>query len=90
MFLVLAGHEHGVGTNLKTEVGVTVSHDVVELLADYQFYTVTARDLWPDKVDADGNIDRQRRRHGRPPAATSSSSARASSGCCSSTSSAPR
>ena len=43
MFLVLAGHEHGVGTNLKTGVGVTVSHDVVELLADYQFYKVAAR-----------------------------------------------
>lgn len=42
VFLVLAGHEHGVGTNLKTGVGATVGHDVVELLADYQFYTVSA------------------------------------------------
>jgi hypothetical protein len=56
VFLVLAGHEHGVGTNLKTEVGVTVAHDVVELLADYQFYTVAARELWPDKV-VNGRID---------------------------------
>ncbi|WP_433205980.1 carbohydrate-binding protein [Dactylosporangium sp. CS-047395] len=57
VFLVLAGHEHGVGTNLKTGVGVTVAHDVVELLADYQFYTVPAGELWPTLVDAAGNID---------------------------------
>ncbi|WP_432991537.1 carbohydrate-binding protein [Dactylosporangium sp. CA-233914] len=57
VFLVLAGHEHGVGTNLKTKVGVTVTHDVVELLADYQFYTVPAGELWPTLVDASGNID---------------------------------
>ncbi|WP_426504813.1 carbohydrate-binding protein [Dactylosporangium sp. McL0621] len=57
VFLVLAGHEHGVGTNLKTGVGVTVAHDVVELLADYQFYTVPAGELWPSLVDASGNID---------------------------------
>ncbi|MEV0715410.1 carbohydrate-binding protein [Asanoa sp. NPDC050611] len=57
VFLVLAGHEHGVGTNVKSKVGVTVTHDVVELLADYQFYTVAAGELWPDKVDAAGNID---------------------------------
>ncbi|GIG92669.1 carbohydrate-binding protein [Plantactinospora endophytica] len=60
VFLVLAGHEHGVGTNLKTKVGVTVTHDVVELLADYQFYTVSAGELWPDLVDAAGNIDLNR------------------------------
>ncbi|MGW0781264.1 metallophosphoesterase [Streptomyces sp. NPDC002913] len=41
VFLILAGHEHGVGTNVKPKVGA-VSHDVVELLADYQFYTVSA------------------------------------------------
>ncbi|WP_344560184.1 metallophosphoesterase [Streptomyces atrovirens] len=41
VFLILAGHEHGVGTNVKPEVG-EVSHGVVELLADYQFYTVSA------------------------------------------------
>ncbi|GAB3947052.1 hypothetical protein GCM10027614_41610 [Micromonospora vulcania] len=57
VFLVLAGHEHGVGTNLKSKVGVTVSHDVVELLADYQFYTVAAGELWPKLVAADGTID---------------------------------
>ncbi|MCG5469794.1 Ig-like domain repeat protein [Micromonospora sp. LAH09] len=57
VFLVLAGHEHGVGTNLKSKIGVTVSHDVVELLADYQFYTVTAGELWPKQVAADGTVD---------------------------------
>ncbi|MEU7926556.1 carbohydrate-binding protein [Micromonospora sp. NPDC049107] len=57
VFLVLAGHEHGVGTNLKSKIGVTVSHDVVELLADYQFYTVAAAELWPNQVAADGTID---------------------------------
>ncbi|WP_143674362.1 MULTISPECIES: metallophosphoesterase [Streptomyces] len=41
VFLILAGHEHGVGTNVKTKVG-QVGHGVVELLADYQFYTVSA------------------------------------------------
>ncbi|MER6971034.1 LamG-like jellyroll fold domain-containing protein [Nocardioides sp. NPDC000445] len=57
VFLVLAGHEHGVGTNLKRGIGATVSHNVVELLADYQFYKVTAGELFPDSVDAAGNID---------------------------------
>ena len=57
VFLVLAGHEHGVGTNVKPKVGVTVTHDVVELLADYQFYTVSAGELWPSLVDAAGNVD---------------------------------
>jgi len=57
VFLVLAGHEHGVGTNLKSGIGVTVSHNVVELLADYQFYTVSAAELFPDKLDSKGNID---------------------------------
>ncbi|MFE2044403.1 metallophosphoesterase [Streptomyces sp. NPDC059477] len=41
LFLILAGHEHGVGTNVKPKVG-EISHGVVELLADYQFYTVSA------------------------------------------------
>ncbi|WP_340539592.1 Ig-like domain repeat protein [Nocardioides sp. GXZ039] len=56
VFLVLAGHEHGVGTNVKSDVGATVSHNVVELLADYQFYKVSAGELWPDKV-VNGRID---------------------------------
>lgn len=59
VFLVLAGHEHGVGTNLKTKVagGATVYHNVVELLADYQFYTVPAGELFPEQVDEAGGVD---------------------------------
>ncbi|WP_234661028.1 metallophosphoesterase [Agromyces marinus] len=41
VFLILAGHEHGVGTNVKPRVG-EIDRGVVELLADYQFYTVSA------------------------------------------------
>ncbi|MFJ2031771.1 metallophosphoesterase [Streptosporangium sp. NPDC087985] len=41
VFLILAGHEHGVATNVKPKVG-QVGKGVVELLADYQFYTVSA------------------------------------------------
>jgi len=41
VFLILAGHEHGVGTNVKPQVGY-IGNGVVELLADYQFYTVSA------------------------------------------------
>ncbi|WP_169513983.1 metallophosphoesterase [Agromyces subbeticus] len=41
VFLILAGHEHGVGTNVKPDVG-EIGNGVVELLADYQFYTVSA------------------------------------------------
>ena len=44
VFLILAGHVHGVGTNVKPEVG-QIGHGVVELLADYQNYTVSAADL---------------------------------------------
>lgn len=44
VFLVLAGHVHGVGTNLKKDIGATVDtkHNVVELLADYQNYRLPA------------------------------------------------
>ncbi|WP_146605072.1 metallophosphoesterase [Jiangella anatolica] len=45
VFLVLAGHEHGVATNIKPQVGAEISRGVVELLADYQFYTVSAERL---------------------------------------------
>ena len=41
VFLVLAGHRHGVGTNIRPPVG-EIGHGVVELLADYQAYTVSA------------------------------------------------
>jgi hypothetical protein len=44
VFLVLAGHHHGVGTNVKPEVG-EVGNGVIELLADYQFYTAGAGEL---------------------------------------------
>ncbi|MFI6057732.1 metallophosphoesterase [Streptomyces sp. NPDC051286] len=49
VFLILAGHEHGVGTNVKPKVG-KVAHGVVELLADYQFYTVSADRLGLTKI----------------------------------------
>ncbi|GAA1853943.1 hypothetical protein GCM10009751_08350 [Myceligenerans crystallogenes] len=42
LFLVLAGHRHGVGTNVRPPVADEIGHGVVELLADYQFYTVRA------------------------------------------------
>ena len=60
VFLVLAGHEHGVGTNLKAGVGATVSHDVVELLADYQAYTVTADELGLTDIGGYAPTDRLR------------------------------
>jgi hypothetical protein len=44
VFLVLAGHEHGVATNVKPDAGA-VGNGVVELLADYQSYQVTAERL---------------------------------------------
>ncbi len=44
VFLILAGHIHGLGTNVKPEVG-QVGHGVVELLADYQAFTVSAEQL---------------------------------------------
>lgn len=37
-FLVLSGHEHGVGRNVLTDLG-TPGHTVVELMADYQAYS---------------------------------------------------
>lgn len=41
VFLVLSGHEHGVGINVRQDVGAA-GNGVVELLADYQFYEVSA------------------------------------------------
>ncbi len=41
VFLVLAGHVHGVTTNVKPKVG-QIADGVVELLADYQAFTVPA------------------------------------------------
>lgn len=60
VFLVLAGHEHGVGTNIKTGVGATVTHDVVELLADYQAYTVSADELGLTEIGGYAPTDRLR------------------------------
>lgn len=37
VFLVLSGHEHGVGRNVRTDAG-SPGHQVVELMADYQAY----------------------------------------------------
>ncbi|WP_409483680.1 metallophosphoesterase [Arsenicicoccus dermatophilus] len=41
VFLVLAGHEHGVARNVRQDVG-TPGHQVVELMADYQDYDAGA------------------------------------------------
>ena len=60
VFLVLAGHEHGVGTNIKSGVGPTVTHDVVEMLADYQFYTVSADRLGLTEIGGYEPTDRLR------------------------------
>lgn len=43
VFLVLTGHRHGVGINVRQDVG-TPGSGVVELLADYQFYEITAEE----------------------------------------------
>ncbi|WP_069386147.1 metallophosphoesterase [Cellulosimicrobium cellulans] len=43
VFLVLTGHRHGVGINVRQDVG-TEGSGVVELLADYQFYEITAEE----------------------------------------------
>ncbi|GAB4094618.1 hypothetical protein GCM10028787_00930 [Brachybacterium horti] len=42
--LVLSGHEHGVSIGVRTDVG-EAGNDVVELLADYQFYEVGSDQL---------------------------------------------
>lgn len=44
VFLTLSGHHHGVGINVLRDAG-EVGNDVVELLADYQFYAPTAEEL---------------------------------------------
>ncbi|MEK8227254.1 hypothetical protein NKG05_15960 [Oerskovia sp. M15] len=43
VFLVLSGHEHGVAINVKGSVG-SPGNGVTALLADYQFYEVTAEE----------------------------------------------
>ncbi|TYL53136.1 metallophosphoesterase [Agromyces mariniharenae] len=59
VFLILAGHVHGVGTNVKPKVGV-VGHGVVEMLADYQNYTVTAEELGLTEIGGYAPTDRLR------------------------------
>lgn len=44
VFLVLSGHEHGVNISVRRDLGRPGNH-VVELLADYQFYEVPAREV---------------------------------------------
>jgi len=48
VFLVLAGHVHGVGTNLLQvkDKTATVTHKTVELLADYQEYQMKASQVF--------------------------------------------
>ncbi|MBN8838617.1 MAG: hypothetical protein J0I25_00240, partial [Sphingomonadales bacterium] len=60
VFLVLAGHVHGVGTNLmqvKTK-SASISHKTVELLADYQEYQMPASKIFTkDRCVASGLTD---------------------------------
>lgn len=59
VFLVLTGHVHGVATRIDRDLGVSVDeqHNVVQLLANYQNYEVSAGEIWPELVRADGTID---------------------------------
>jgi hypothetical protein len=65
VFLVLAGHIHGVGTNLKTyQTNTTqITHHTVEMLADYQNYTLPASKVFTAQTcpscvfGTDGSID---------------------------------
>ncbi|SLN01734.1 Purple acid phosphatase/fibronectin domain protein [Corynebacterium xerosis] len=56
--LVLSGHEHGVSISVRKDVG-TPGNNVVELLADYQFYEVSAEQMGLDGMrgyDADTGL----------------------------------
>ena len=55
VFLVLSGHEHGVNIEVRKDVG-TYGNNIVELLADYQFYEVSAEELGLAGID-DRNPD---------------------------------
>jgi hypothetical protein len=65
VFLVLAGHIHGVGTNLKTYQTSTtqITHHTVEMLADYQNYTMPASKIFTKEtcptcvIAPDGSVD---------------------------------
>ncbi|XKH57416.1 S-layer homology domain-containing protein [Citricoccus nitrophenolicus] len=56
VFLALSGHEHGVDIEVRKDVG-TEGNNVVELLADYQFYTVSAEELGLTGVDGRSATD---------------------------------
>ena len=58
VFLVLAGHRHGVGTNVRPPVVGDIGGGVVELLADYQFYTVSADQLGLTQIGGYNPTDR--------------------------------
>jgi hypothetical protein len=58
VFLVLAGHRHGVGTNVRPPVVGDIGGGVVELLADYQFYTVSAGQLGLTQIGGYDPADR--------------------------------
>lgn len=65
VFLVLAGHIHGVGTNLKTyQTNTTqITHHTVEMLADYQNYQLPASKIFTKETcpscvfGSDGSVD---------------------------------
>lgn len=50
VFLVLSGHEHGVDIEVRKDVGME-NNNIVELLADYQFYEVSAEELGLTGID---------------------------------------
>ncbi|WFP16738.1 LamG-like jellyroll fold domain-containing protein [Citricoccus muralis] len=56
VFLVLSGHEHGVDIEVRKDVG-TENNNIVELLADYQFYTVSAEELGLTGIDGRSEDD---------------------------------
>ncbi|WP_313817560.1 LamG-like jellyroll fold domain-containing protein [Citricoccus sp.] len=56
IFLALSGHEHGVDIEVRKDVGQE-GNNVVELLADYQFYTVSAEELGLTGVDGRSATD---------------------------------
>ncbi|GHH75501.1 metallophosphoesterase [Promicromonospora soli] len=58
VFMVLAGHRHGVGTNVRPPVIGDIGGGVVELLADYQFYTVSADQLGLTRIGGYNPADR--------------------------------
>lgn len=50
VFLVLSGYEHGVNFEVRKDVG-TYGNNIVELLADYQCYEVSAEELGLTGID---------------------------------------